>query len=58
MGRLQKKWIDTMKEYFKRGLDVRQARRMVDDRSELWKSVWPSPQTKGIREKFLSFLVF
>ena len=35
VGRLQKRWIDTMKECLKkRGLDVRQARRMVQDRTE------------------------
>ena len=37
VGRLQKRWIGTMKECLKkRGLDVRQARRMVQDRSEWW----------------------
>ena len=35
VGRLQKTRIDTVKERLKkRGLDVRQARRMVQDRSE------------------------
>ena len=35
MGRLQKRWIDSVKECLrKRGLNVRQARRMVHDRSE------------------------
>ena len=35
VGRPWKRWIDTMKECLrKRGLDVRQARRMVQDRSE------------------------
>ena len=35
VGRLRKRWIDTMKDCLrKRGLDVRQARRMVHDRSE------------------------
>ena len=35
VGRQQKRWIDTMKECLrKRGLDVRQARRMVHDRNE------------------------
>ena len=35
MGRWQKRWIDTMKECLrKRGLDIRQARRVVQDRSE------------------------
>ena len=35
MGRPWKRWIDTMKEYLrKRGLDVRQRRRMIQDRSE------------------------
>ena len=34
-GRPQKRWLDTVKECFKkRGLDVRQTRRMVHDRSE------------------------
>ena len=34
VGRPRKGWIDTMKEYLrKRGLDVRQTRRMVLDRS-------------------------
>ena len=37
VGRPQKRWIDTVKECLKkRGLDVRQARRMVQDRSEWW----------------------
>ena len=37
VGRLWKRWIDTVKDYLKkRGLDVRQARRMLHDRS-----VWP-----------------
>ena len=35
VGRLRKRWIDTLKECLrKRSLDVRQARRMVQDRSE------------------------
>ena len=35
LGRLWKRWNDTMKECLrKRGLDVRQARRMVQDRNE------------------------
>ena len=35
LGRLRKRWVDTMKECLrKRGLDVRQARRMVEDGSE------------------------
>ena len=35
VGRTWKRWIDTVNECFrKRGLDVRQARRMVEDRSE------------------------
>ena len=34
VGRLRKRWIDTMKDCLKKiGLDVRQARRMVHDRS-------------------------
>ena len=37
LGRPRKRWIDTIKECLrKRGLDVRQARRMVQDRIE-----WP-----------------
>ena len=35
VGRQRKRWIDTVKECLKkRGLDVRQARRMLQDRSE------------------------
>ena len=35
MGSPRKRWIDTVKECLrKRGLDVRQTRRMVQDRSE------------------------
>ena len=35
VGSLRKKWIDTIKDCLKkRGLDIRQARRMVYDRSE------------------------
>ena len=35
VGRLRKRWTDTVEDWLKkRGLDVRQARRMVDDRSE------------------------
>ena len=35
VGRLRKRWIDTVKECLrKRGLDVRQARRIIEDRSE------------------------
>ena len=37
MGRPRKRWIDTVKECLKkRGLDVRQARKMVQDRGEWW----------------------
>ena len=37
VGRLRKRWIDTMKDCLKiRGLDVRQARRMMHDRSVWW----------------------
>ena len=37
VGRLPKRWIDTVKDCLrKRGLDVRQARRMVQDRSKWW----------------------
>ena len=35
VGRPRKRWIDSMKDsLMKRGLDVRQARRMVQDRSD------------------------
>ena len=35
MGRPQKRWINTMKEYFrKRGLNVRQIWKMMQDRNE------------------------
>ena len=49
MGRPQKRWIDTVKECLrKRGLDVRQAGRMVQNKSEwhgfvrgsAWSIVW------------------
>ena len=45
VGWLLKRWIDTVTEYIrKRGLDVRQARGMVQDRSESWgivrRSAW------------------
>ena len=37
MGRPRKSWIHTVKECLKkRGLDARQARRMVQDRSKWW----------------------
>ena len=37
VGRQKKRWIYTVKECLRnRGLDVRQARRMGQDRSELW----------------------
>ena len=37
VGSSWKRWIDTVKECLKnRGLDIRQARRMVQDRSEWW----------------------
>ena len=37
VGRPQKRWIDIMKDCLKkRGLDVRQARRMMHDRSVWW----------------------
>ena len=40
MGRPCKRWIDTMKDCLKkRGLDIRQARRMVQNRSEWWRFV-------------------
>ena len=39
VGRTRKRWIDTVKEYLKkRGVDIRQARRMVYDRSE-WRGL-------------------
>ena len=37
VGRLWKRWIDTVKDCLKkRRLDIRQARRMVQDGSEWW----------------------
>ena len=37
VGMLREIWIDTVKDCLrKRGLDIRQARRMVQDRSEWW----------------------
>ena len=37
VGRPWKRWIDTVKECLKkRGLDVKQSRRMVQDKSEWW----------------------
>ena len=37
VGRQRKRWIDTVKECLKkRGLDVREARRMVHDRRIWW----------------------
>ena len=37
VGRQYKKWIDTVKVCLKkRGLDVKQARRMVKDKNEWW----------------------
>ena len=39
VGGSQKRWIDTVKECLKkRGLDIRQARRMVHDRS-IWRGL-------------------
>ena len=44
VGRLKKRWIDTVKECFKkRCLNVTQARRMVQDRSEWWGFVRGNP---------------
>ena len=34
VGRARKRWIDSVKEYLKKRLDIRQARRLVQDRSE------------------------
>ena len=43
VGRPRKRWIDTMKDYLKkRGLDVRQSKRVVHDRSVWWGFVWES----------------
>ena len=37
VGKPRKRWIDIAKEFLrKRGLDVRQAKKMVQDRSEWW----------------------
>ena len=39
VGRSRKRWIDTLKECLrKRGLNVRQAKKMVQDRSE-WRGL-------------------
>ena len=39
VGRPRKRWINTVKDYLKkRGLDVKQSRRMVHDRS-VWRGV-------------------
>ena len=44
VGRPQKRWIDTMKDCLrKRGLDVRQARRIVHDKSVWWGFVRGNP---------------
>ena len=48
VGRAWNRWIDTVKDCLKkRGLDVRQARRMVHDRSVWWGflrgNVWALP---------------
>ena len=48
VGRLRKRWIDTVKEFKKRGFGVKQARRMVNDwnewqgfvRGNAWDVVW------------------
>ena len=41
VGRPRKRWIYTMKDCLKkRGLDVRQAWRMVHDRSVWWGFIW------------------
>ena len=38
VGRLRKRWIDTMRDCLsKRGLDIRHARKMVQDRCEWWR---------------------
>ena len=37
LGRLRKRWIDAMKDCLRKsGVDIRQERRMVQDRSEWW----------------------
>ena len=36
VGKVRKRWIDTVECLKKRGLDIRQVRRMVQDRSEWW----------------------
>ena len=41
LGRPRKRWIDTVKECLKkRGLDVRQERKRVEDRSGWWGNAW------------------
>ena len=52
VGRPRKRWIDAVKDCLKkRGLDVRQARRMVDDRS-VWRGfVRRRPSNEEIQDK-------
>ena len=41
VGKLRKRWVDTVKDCLrKRGLDVTQARRMVQDKSEWQWNAW------------------
>ena len=54
VGNLQKRWLDTMKGCLrKRGLDVRQAVRMGQDRCEWWGivrvSVWG--EARGMKSR-------
>ena len=54
VGRPRKRWIDTVKDRLrKRGLDIRQARKMVEDRSEWWgfmrgECMWCSPRDEPL----------
>ena len=48
VGRPRKRWVDTVQDCLRKGLDVKQARRMVQDRSE-WRefvkgNAWGSAQ--------------
>ena len=50
VGRLWKRWNDTMKDYLKkRGLDVRQARRMVHDRN-VWQGFVRGENAWGVAQ--------
>ena len=61
MGRPQKRWIDTVKDYLrKRSLDVRQARRMVQGKNEWWgfvkRNAWDITQESLLMEVLFVFV--